>query len=103
MPLFQILRTGNPVTYPCVLSLLIAKLPLKILENTCFRYILIIIWCCNLYVLHELQCGPVQRAFMIKEFAASEMLNVLTVIKIKLAFLMNMLICGEAEHAFCLN
>ena len=38
---------------------------------------------------------------MIKEFAVrSEMLNVLMVIKIKFAFLMNMLICGEAERAF---
>ena len=41
---------------------------------------------------------------MIKEFAVrSEMLNVLMVIKIKFAFLMNMLICGEAEHAFGRN
>ena len=41
---------------------------------------------------------------MIKEFAVrSEMMNVLMVINIKFAFLMNMLICGEAEHAFGRN
>ena len=62
-----------------------------------------LIWCCNLYtcVTRTAVWASTLRAFMIKEFAVrSEMLNVLMVIKIKFAFLMNMLICGEAERAF---